>query len=172
VGLCTAALFAGLAVRNGAAAQLAAFCWLAAVAVPLAWIDAVVRRLPDVLTAAAYTGTIVLLMVAAAASGDWGALVRAVLGGLALTGGFLVVALISPAGMGLGDVKLAASIGTVLAWAGWGTLAAGVVATFLLTGCYGVVLLVSQRATLRQVIPLGPFMIAGAFLVLLATAGR
>lgn len=172
MGLCTAALFAGLAARNGAAAQLAAFCWLAAVAVPLAWIDAVVRRLPDVLTAAAYTGTIVLLMIAAAASGDWGALARAVLGGVALTGGFLVVALISPAGMGLGDVKLAASIGTALAWAGWGTLAAGVAATFLLTGCYAVVLLASRRATLRQVIPLGPFMIAGAFLVLLTTAGR
>jgi leader peptidase (prepilin peptidase) / N-methyltransferase len=171
VGLCTAALLAGLAARTGPAADLAAFCWLAVVAVPLAWIDAAVRRLPDVLTAAAYAGTVVLLTAAAAGSGHWGALLRAVLGGLALAAGYLAIALISPSGMGLGDVKLSASLGTAMAWTGWATLARGTIAGLVLAAVYGVALLASGRATLRQHIPLGPFMIAGAFLALLAAAG-
>jgi hypothetical protein len=46
---------------------LAAACWLAACAVPLACTDLAVQRLPDPLTAAAYAGTAVLLLAAAAA---------------------------------------------------------------------------------------------------------
>ena len=63
-----------------------------------------------------------LLLLAAAVSGHWHALAQAVLGGLALTGFYLRVALISPAGKGLKDVKAAASLGTLLAWLGWRTM--------------------------------------------------
>jgi leader peptidase (prepilin peptidase) / N-methyltransferase len=147
---------------------LAAYCWLAAATVPLAWIDAIVRRLPDVLTGAAYAGTVLLLVAAAAHVGDWGALLRAVAGGLALAAAYLALAFIHPAGMGLGDVKLAASLGTALAWIGWRALLAGTFAGFVLAGCYGMVLLARHRATLKQHIPLGPFMIAGTFLALIA----
>lgn len=38
-----------------------------------------------------------------------------VLGGVALSGFYLVLALISPSGMGMGDVKAAAGLGTMLA---------------------------------------------------------
>lgn len=41
---------------------LAAACWLVLSAVPLAFIDAAVRRPPDLLTAPAYAGTAVLLL--------------------------------------------------------------------------------------------------------------
>ena len=40
------------------------------------------------------------------------------LGGIALTGFCLALALISPAGMGLGEVKGRASLGILLAWLG------------------------------------------------------
>ena len=46
---------------------LAAACWLAVCAVPLIFTDLAVSRLPDPLTAAAYAGTAVLLVLAAAA---------------------------------------------------------------------------------------------------------
>jgi leader peptidase (prepilin peptidase)/N-methyltransferase len=59
-------------------------------------------------------------------------------------------------------------LGTLLAWSGWGTLFVGAFAGFLLGGVYGVALLMSGRATRKQHIPFGPFMIAGAFLVILA----
>jgi leader peptidase (prepilin peptidase) / N-methyltransferase len=147
---------------------LAAACWLAVCAVPLVWVDAATARLPDVLTAPAYAGTAALLLAAAAAGGRWPDLLRALAGGIALAACYLILHLISPSAVGLGDSKLAASLGTLLAWHGWSTLLAGVVAGFLLGGLYGAALLLLRRATRGQAIPFGPFMIAGAFLAFLA----
>ena len=167
VAVTTAVLFGALATRVHPGLVLAAACWLAACAVPLAFIDAAVRRLPDRLTIPAYAGTAALLLLAAAVSGHWPILLRAALGGLALAGFYLALLLISPSAMGLGDVKLAASLGTLLAWFGWRTLIAGGFAGFALAGVFGVALLASRRATRKQHIPFGPFMILGAFLVIL-----
>jgi leader peptidase (prepilin peptidase)/N-methyltransferase len=173
-GAVTAVLLGGLAARvypYHSALVLAAACWLAACAVPLACTDLAVQRLPDPLTGAAYAGTAVLLLAAAAVGGlegSWSALVRALLGGLALAGFYLLLMVISPSGMSLGDVKLAASLGTLLAWFGWRLLLAGGFAGFLLGGIYGIALLASGRATRKQPIPFGPFMIAGAVLAVAA----
>ena len=98
----------------------------------LAWIDVAVQRLPDVLTASAYAGTAGLLLLAAAVSGHWRDLGRAVLGGLALAAAYLIFAVISRSALGLGDAKLAGSLGTLMAWSGWPTLIAGTFAGFLL----------------------------------------
>jgi leader peptidase (prepilin peptidase)/N-methyltransferase len=171
VGVLTAVLLGVLAVRVPNGLVLAAACWLFACAVPLAFIDIAVSRLPDPLTAAAYAGTAVLLLLAAIAGdpeGSWPALLRAMLGGLALAGFYLLLLIISPSGMSLGDVKLAASLGTLLAGFGWRVLIAGGAAGFLLGGLAGVALLVSRRASRQQLIPFGPFMIAGALLAVLA----
>jgi leader peptidase (prepilin peptidase)/N-methyltransferase len=168
--LITALVLGSLAARLHPGLVLAAAVWLAICSSPLAWIDIAVHRLPDVLTWPAYAGTAVILLLAAATSGHWADLLRAVLGGLALAAFYLVFALINPGGMGLGDVKLAASLGTLLAWSGWPTLVDGAAAGFLLGGLYGVVLLVLRRATRKQHIPFGPFMIVGAFLIVLAFA--
>ena len=189
VAVSTAVLFGALAARVHPALAagvhsglvLGAACWLAACAVPLVFIDAAVHRLPDAATVPAYAGTVLLLLVAAAtaspanagaaspvaAAGPWPVLLRAVLGGFALAGFYLVLLLVSPASMGLGDVKLAASLGTMLAWFGWRMLIAGGFAGFALAGLYGAALLVTHRATPKSQIPFGPFMIAGAFLVIL-----
>ena len=187
-GAVTAVLLALLALRvpasgsgrvpvSGSGLVLAAACWLAVCAVPLVFTDLAVSRLPDPLTAAAYAGVVILLLATAftapGATGadghgaSWGALARAVLGGLALAGFYLLLMIISPSGMSLGDVKLAASLGTLLAWFGWRVLIAGGAAGFLLGGLGGVVLLASRRADRKQLIPFGPFMIAGTFLAVL-----
>jgi leader peptidase (prepilin peptidase)/N-methyltransferase len=166
----SAVLLGALAARVHPALVLAAACWLALFAVPLAFIDAAVRRLPDVLTGLALAGTTLLLLVQAAVSGHWPPLGRAVAGGAALAGFYLLLALVSPSGMGMGDVKAAVGLGTMLAWAGWASLIAGGFAGFLLAAVYGAALLVSGRGTRKQQFPLGPFMIAGAFLVILAGA--
>jgi len=179
LGLLAARVPGGL-VLDGTAARdlvLAAACWLAVCAVPLVFTDLAVSRLPDPLTAAAYAGIVILLLAAAftapgapgtdAPGASWAALARAVLGGLALAGCYLLLMIISPSGMSLGDVKLAASLGTLLAWFGWRVLIAGGAAGFLLGGLGGVVLLASRRADRKQLIPFGPFMIAGTFLAVL-----
>jgi leader peptidase (prepilin peptidase)/N-methyltransferase len=108
-----------------------------------------------------------LLVLAAATGGHWHDMARAALGGMALAGFYLTLALISPAGMGMGDVKAAASIGTLLAWSSWRLLIFGGFAGFLLAAIYGVALLAFGRATRKQHIPFGPFMLAGAFAVFL-----
>jgi leader peptidase (prepilin peptidase) / N-methyltransferase len=167
--LCTAVLLGGLAARVHPGLVLAAACWLAVCAVALAWIDVAVQRLPDVLTALAYAGTLGLLLLAAATGGHWADLLRAAGGGLALAAAYLALAVISRAAIGLGDAKLSASLGTMLAWSGWPALAAGVFTGFLLAAVYGLGLLVSGRATRGQRIPFGPFMVAGTLVVLLAT---
>jgi len=48
------------------------------------------------------------------------------------------------------------------------SLAAGAVTAVLLAGIYGIALLASGRATRKQPIPFGPFMIAGAVLAVVA----
>jgi leader peptidase (prepilin peptidase) / N-methyltransferase len=170
----SAVLLGALAARAPGGLVLAAACWLALCAVPLVFTDLAVSRLPDPLTAAAYAGTALLLLAATLAApgsggpgASWAALLRALLGGLALAGFYLLLMIISPSGMSLGDVKLAASLGTLLAWFGWRALIAGGAAGFLLGGLGGVVLLASRRADRKQLIPFGPFMVAGAFLAVL-----
>jgi leader peptidase (prepilin peptidase) / N-methyltransferase len=166
--LVTAAVLGGLAARLHPGLVLAAACWLAVCGVALAWIDASVQRLPDALTGAAYAGTVALLLPAAATSGNWHDLLRAVAGGLALAAILAAIAVISRSALGLGDAKLAASLGTMLAWSGWVTLARGLVAAVLLGAVYALVLLASRRATPGQRAAFGPFMVAGALLAILA----
>ena len=161
-------LLGALAARVHPGLVLAAACWLALCAVPLAFIDVAVYRLPDPLTAAAYAGVAALLLAAAAVTGPWSALLRAWLGGLALAGFYLLLMVISPSGMSLGDVKLAASLGSLLAWFGWRLLIGGGFAGFLLGGLFAGALLASRRTGRKQHIPFGPFMIAGAVLAVLA----
>jgi leader peptidase (prepilin peptidase) / N-methyltransferase len=67
----------------------------------------------------------------------------------------------------MGDVKAAAGLGSMLAWRGWSALVGGGFAGFLFAAVYGTALLISGRATRKQQIPFGPFMIAGAFLAVL-----
>jgi leader peptidase (prepilin peptidase)/N-methyltransferase len=168
VELTSAILLGLLAARIQPGLLLAAYCFLAVCAVPLAYIDAAVRRLPNALTGPAYAGTVAILTLAAASGGQWDSLGRAVLGGLVLAACYFILALISPSAVGGGDRRLSASVGTALAWSGWSTLLAGVFAGFLLAALYGVALLAARRASLRQHIPFGPFMIAGMFLVIIS----
>jgi leader peptidase (prepilin peptidase) / N-methyltransferase len=140
---------------------------VAAVAgVALGVIDAATHRLPDALTYPT-TGVVAVLLAGAAAAGDaWDAALRAVLGAGALGAGYLVLHLISPAGLGLGDVKLAVPLGMVSAWFGWATLWAAALLPFVVGGVVALVLLAARRVTRTTAIAFGPFMLVGAVLAL------
>ncbi|GIG36861.1 prepilin peptidase [Cellulomonas pakistanensis] len=162
----TAALFAAAAALVGPSWALPAVLYLAAVAVALALIDVDVHRLPDVIVLPSYPVLAVLLALAAwnpGGTSDWGALLRAGVAGVALLTFYLAAALAYPAGMGLGDVKLAGVLGLVLGWFGWDALVVGGFAAFLLGGVYAAVLVVLGRAGRGSGIPFGPWMLAGAF---------
>jgi leader peptidase (prepilin peptidase)/N-methyltransferase len=94
-------------------------------------------------------------------------LVRSALGLLALGGGFLLVALVVPRGMGMGDVKLGALIGLVLGAQGLGPVGVAAGAGVLLGGLGAIAALVGG-ASRKQALPFGPFLAAGALVAVFA----
>ena len=105
--------------------------------------------------------------IPAVADGDWSAYLRAWLAALALFAFYFLLAVIYPAGMGFGDVKLAGVLGLVLGWLGWGELVVGGFLGFLLGAVLGGVLMVVRKAGRKSKIPFGPFMLLGALLAIL-----
>ena len=136
----------------------------------LAFIDLDVRRLPDWLTLPAYPLAAGLLAACSAVTGDWSALARAAAcAGIAVLAFFLAAffaELLSSGagGLGLGDVKLAGTLGGLLGWWGWTTALYGLLTGFILGGLVAAVLLVSRRADRKSHLSFGPAMIAGAYL--------
>ncbi|MEU7040192.1 A24 family peptidase [Streptomyces varsoviensis] len=163
----TAVVCGALAAATGARPELAVWLLAAPVAVALAEVDRAVRRLPDVLTLPLAAGVAALLGLAALLPGAAGSWTGALLGGAALAGGYFLLFLINPSGMGFGDVKLAVALGCALGWYGWGVLFAGAFLGLLLGSVYGVWLMVSGRGRRGTTMALGPYMIAGAWLGLL-----
>jgi len=166
--LVTTATVAAVAVRFGASPQTPAFCALAAGGVPLAFFDARTSRLPNVVTLPAYPVSLALLGAAALQGGGTGRFVHALIGMAVAVAFFGVLLLVSPAGIGMGDVKLAGPIGAYLGWLGATAFLAGLLAAWLLAAVTGLGLLLAHRADRKTQIPFGPFMIIGAFLAILA----
>jgi leader peptidase (prepilin peptidase)/N-methyltransferase len=77
---------------------------------------------------------------------------------------FLIVFLINPRGMGMGDVKLAGLIGLVT---GLPLIIVGLLTGILLGGIVAVVLLILRRKGRKDVIPYGTFLAIGPILTLL-----
>ncbi|MET9386142.1 A24 family peptidase [Streptomyces sp. NPDC002928] len=170
LSLSTALVCAALAAATGTRPELVVWLLLAPVGVLLAVVDFRVQRLPDVLTLPLAAAALALLGLAALApehAGDW---FTALYGALALGGGYFVLFLINPSGMGFGDVKLALGTGAVLGWYGWPTVLLGTFAGFLFGAVYGGVLVVARGAGRKTSIAFGPFLIAGAFVGLLIGA--
>lgn len=129
----------------------------------LAAIDLDVHRLPNKITLPLIPITAGWLLLTALVSGEPQRLVAAALGGLALSAFYLLQYLVSRGrGMGLGDVKLAASMGMVLAYRSWEQLLAATVVTYLAAFLFGVALVIFKRGGRRTEIAFGPHMVLGA----------
>jgi leader peptidase (prepilin peptidase) / N-methyltransferase len=147
-----------------------AYLALAFVCLVLAVIDASTRLLPNRITYPAFPLVLGLLVVASVGLGDLGRLARGLLAALAVGALFLALALISPRGMGLGDVKLAPTLGLALGWLSWGAVAVGVFAGFLLGGLAGLAAIGLLGLTRKSLLPFGPWLVTGALLGVLAGA--
>jgi len=167
--LTMAAVLALLLGRFGGQPDVVAFGFFGVLGVALAAIDIATQRLPDPLTLPAYPILIALLAVAALASHDFAALGRALLGGLALAGAYLVLALVRPGQLGVGDIKLAGIAGLALGWLGWPVLIVGAVLAFVLSALVSLALLAARRITLRSAICFGPFLVGGTLLAMLTS---
>lgn len=161
----TALVFVLVILRFGVGWELLTYLYLAAVAVALALIDVDVHRLPDAIVLPSYgvvAGLLVLACWSPGGDSDWPALLRALIGGVALFALYGLLFVIYPRGMGLGDVKLSGVLGMALGWLGWGSLLIGGFAAFLVGGVFSVLLLITGRATRKSGIPFGPWMLLGA----------
>lgn len=140
-----------------------ALLYFVSISIALTLIDLDTRRLPNAIVLPSYLVAGVLLALTSLASGDWEAMLRAVIGMATLYSLYFLLRLVRPGGMGGGDVKLAGVIGLYLGYAGWGALAVGAFAAFVLGGIFGVALVVLRRAGRKSAIPFGPWMILGAW---------
>lgn len=169
LGLGTGALAAAAAWRFGLGWELPAYTYFAAVSVPLAVIDLRTLRLPNVLTLSAYPIVAGLLLLPALLADGWDAYARALLAGAGVLALFVVLHLVNPSGMGLGDVKLAGPMGALLGWLSWQAAMVGVVIGFALVALVGIVMILARRADRKSSLPFGPFMLAGAWVAILAS---
>lgn len=171
--LAVAAGLLGLALgaRLGLVPDLTWWSVLTPVFVTLAWIDWRTRYLPTRIIAPTYVVLLALILINAVL--PWGdgleGLKHAALGWLGIGGLYLLLWLVYPRGIGYGDVRLSGLLGLSLGHLGFTESLVGGYAGFLL-GAIGGVVLARMKRTKGRHFPFGPFMVAGAFLAVLAGA--
>jgi len=153
--------------RIGWTAPLPAACCLCAAGPPLAATDLTEHRLPDKLTLPAMALTAAMLITASWQNDDFAALGRAAISAAAAAVFFLTLALITRQ-VGGGDVKLAALTGMLPGWLGWNHFVLALLSGLLLAALTAGVLMAARRISRRDPLPLGPFLLAGALIGVLA----
>lgn len=138
----------------------------------LAVIDVRSHRLPDRIVLPAYPLSLVLLGAAALLRGEPSRLIPMVGGALALFVFYLALRMLRAGGMGGGDVKLSGVLGVFLGYLGWDAVLTGAVAGFVFGGLYAAALLLSRRGSRNTAVAFGPWMLLGAWAVILAEAAR
>lgn len=146
------------------AAVYAAFFW---VLVVLTVIDLDHKLLPNRVVYPTGIAGAVALSAAALTEGEPDRLTAAVIGALAFGGFFFVVAMIVPAGMGGGDVKLAFVLGMFLGYAGGiGVVLVGMFLAFLIGGVSGLVVMLVTGGGRKMQVPFGPFLALGTMVAI------
>ncbi|HYH33593.1 MAG TPA: A24 family peptidase [Nocardioides sp.] len=171
-GLWWRAVLAGAAAGGLVGAAVGRDWWLAVllplvpVCVALAVVDWHTKLLPSRLVLPATAYALAAALVGWLVTGDGDDLVRALIGLVVARSVFWVLWWIHSAGMGFGDVRLAALLGVALGHLGWAELVVGLYAGFLVFGLPGLLLALVRRdrTLLRTAFPFGPFMLAGALL--------
>jgi leader peptidase (prepilin peptidase) / N-methyltransferase len=160
-------LFAAVAVRFGASWELPAYLVLTAALLSISLIDLEHFIVPDRITGPLTVSALALLGLAAAADGNGWRYGRTLLGGVAFFAFLLVLNILYPKGMGMGDVKLAFSLGLYLGWLGWGQVFLGGFLAFLLGAVVGLGLIATKIKSRKDVVPFGPFLALGTMLTVL-----
>ncbi len=163
----TLVLSALLAWRFGATPELAAYLVLGVAGVQLGRIDIVHHLLPDRLVGPLLGAGLILLTAAAAAHGASENLLRGIAGSVILFVLYLILALTSRNGLGMGDVKLAAPLGLYLGYLGWSQLFYGGALGFVAGGLSALVLVLKNRGNKPKEVAYGPSMLAAVLAVIL-----
>jgi leader peptidase (prepilin peptidase)/N-methyltransferase len=175
VGILALFLAAGWRFHDATWSEMLAFCFLFGVLAALSAIDAEHYRLPDLIVAPAFVVSIPWIAVTSIVD-DRPEAIRYSLAGAAIYFGILFVAhLISPRGMGFGDVKLAAVMGLYVGWLGTTFVEAlalvlwAMLIGFATGSLYGVGVLIRRRR--NRPFPFGPFLALGTVVTVLISRG-
>lgn len=167
VELFTGVLFGIVGARFGADWRLPAYLLFAASLIALSAIDLEHFRLPNAILLVTLYAGFPMLLLAAVADDRWHDLGQGVLGAVVGFSLLLVVHLLSPRGMGMGDVKLAGVLGLFLGFLSIGRVFLGLFLGFVLGSVIGIVLIATRLRTRKDHIPFGPYLAAGAMLSVL-----
>jgi leader peptidase (prepilin peptidase) / N-methyltransferase len=150
---------AAFSLRFGMSFALPAFIFLAALGVQLARIDVALHLLPNPLVLMLLAGGFLLFLMPGLFNKQADDLLRSVLGAVILFLGYLILGLISPGGIGMGDVKLAAPVGLYLGYLGWSQLLYGGLLGFILNGVVTVLILRRKGRKKASEVAHGPSML-------------
>jgi leader peptidase (prepilin peptidase) / N-methyltransferase len=168
VELLTAGLWVAMAARFGAAWDLPPYLVLVSGLVALSMIDLDLFLLPNRIMYPTGITMTALFGLAAVLDGAGDQLLRALLCGAVAFLVFFVIHVISPRGMGFGDVRLSLVLGIALGWLSWRHVYLGLFLGFLLGAVVGVALIATGVKTRKDHVPFGPFLAAGAVIAILA----
>jgi leader peptidase (prepilin peptidase)/N-methyltransferase len=160
VELLTAAVFAGVVATRGFDSELVLELPFVACLIALAGIDLDHRLLPNkIIYPMAVYGLAATLLV------DRGDTVEHLIAGAGAFTFLLVVALVYPAGMGMGDVKLAGAMGLFLGL----SILPAMLAAFLSGSVVGLAIIVREGVAARKkAVPFGVFLALGGIVGVLA----
>ena len=161
VEVACAALFAGTAARFGYQWDVPAFLVLFAGLLALSCIDVERMLLPKKIVYPLTGLVAVLLLLAAAATGNWHAYVIAIVCALGWFVVFFALNFISPRILGFGDVRLSLVLGLALGWLGVGYVLLGFFAANVIGAVIGLTLIASKRMSRSDRIPYGVFLALG-----------
>jgi leader peptidase (prepilin peptidase)/N-methyltransferase len=153
---------------------LLGYLLLTAMLVTVSVIDMQCYRLPDRIVVPTLLVSVVLVVVESLRAGEGGHIKYAFAGAAIYFGFLLVVHLISPRGMGFGDVKLAAVMGLYLGWLAPDYLTTfrlvlwAMLAGFVIGSVVGIALWAIRGR--NAAFPFGPFLAFGSLLVILTSA--
>lgn len=157
---------AGAVVAIGAnGAEVVVYIVFATFGTALAVVDVLEQRLPSRLTAAGWIVVAVLLLATALLDSRLPDLVRALVASAVLATGHMLLALAVPGGLGAGDVKLAMLVGLPLGYISWSSVVLGTVLGWT-AGAIAMLLLRPRRHLREKTIPMGPFMVGAAVVVI------
>lgn len=162
-----------IAAVHGPTAALPALLLLGWALVVVTLIDLEHLIIPNRLTYRLAPIMAVLLVAAAVTDGAWADLRRGLVVAMVLPGGMLLLseafrAARGQAGLGMGDVKLAITLGLVLGYLGTWSVVIALYATIITAVTVAFGLIIAGRAKLASRIPFGPYLATGTLIAILA----
>jgi leader peptidase (prepilin peptidase)/N-methyltransferase len=162
----TGALFVATVLAIGEMWVVPAYWWFVGVTVALTLTDIDHKLIPNRIL---FPGTIAgaaLLLVGSLFDGDLSRFAWGLLGGAAYFVGLLIVALLARGGFGYGDVKLAFLLGLFVGYQRSALVFVAAFVAFVGGGIISILLLVFRIRGRKDTIPFGPYLVLGAYVVL------